>query len=488
MLPDDPEAIAFDRAYVARWGLYGFVRLAWPLIDSSPFVDGWHLEEICNHCEAVTNGVFRDLLVNVPPGTSKSKVISVCWHPWEWTLKPETRWLFVAYLPSLATRDARSARQLIDSRWYQARWPLRTEGGDNEYTNERGGWRSSTSVRGGITGQHPHRKVVDDPTAARQTQGAAAVQKTELEYVNNVFWDGVMSTRAADPKTVTNTIVMQRLHENDLSGHVLSKPGFVHLMLPERFEPERACRTPIGGDRRTEPGELLCPARRGEAEVAKLEAELGVYADAQLQQRPARAGGQIFRVVWFRFWDELPEFDEVLCSWDMTFKDTMGSDFVCGQVWGRKGADYYLIDQVYERLNFPNTITAMLAMLRKHSSISAKLVEDKANGPAVIATLERRVPGLISVTPKGGKVARANGVSYLHRAGNVFYPNPAKPGFDWVRPHLRNMTGFPLARHDDDVDAETQALIYFEENKNAMLDALAKLAKEREQNQGHNAA
>jgi predicted phage terminase large subunit-like protein len=444
-------------------------------------VDGWHIEEICNHCEAVSRGVFRDLLVNVPPGTSKSKIISVCWHPWEWTFKPETRWLFVAYLPNLATRDARAAKTLIESKWYQERWPVTIkEGGDSEYENDRGGWRSSTSVRGGITGKHPHRKVVDDPLAARNTQGTAAVLRTELDYVNHVFWDGIMPTRAADPKTVTNTIVMQRLHEADLSGHVLGKGGWVHLMLPERFEPERACKTPIGGDRRTEDGELLCPARRGENEVKKLEAELGTQADGQLQQRPGRAGGQIFRAAWFRFWDELPEFDELLCSWDMTFKDTLGSDFVCGQIWGRKGADYYLIDQVYDRLNFPNTLTAFLAQLRRYPTCGAKLIEDKANGPAVISTLERKIPGLIPRTPEGGKIARANGVSYLHRSGNVLYPNPKTPGFEWVREHMRSMQGFPLASHDDDVDAETQALTYFEENKNTLLDALAALRREEE--------
>jgi predicted phage terminase large subunit-like protein len=489
-LASDPDEIAFDRAYVKRFGLYGFVRLAWHRIEpASAFVDGWHIEEVCNHLEAVTEGVFRNLVINVPPGTSKSKITSVCWTPWAWIDHPEKKWIFVSYSPTLSTRDARACRELIESEWYQERWPtvqiLEQDRADNNYRNNHGGWRFSSSVRGEITGRHPDVKVVDDPIKAILTQGTAAITRTEIDFVNKNFWDGTMSTRAADPKKVANVIIMQRLHDDDLSGHCLESGTYEHLCLPMRFDAERPCRTIIGGDHRTQPGQLLCPDRFGEEEVKKLERELGVYADAQLQQRPSREGGQIFRVSWFKFWTHLPaQFDEVLSSWDMTFKDTLGSDFVCGQVWRRLGADFYLVDQVYERLNFPNTLTAFEAQCRRYPEIGAKLVEDKANGPAVIATLQKKISGLIARTPLGTKVTRANGMSYLHRAGNVLYPDP-KLGeqYAWVRDHMRNMQGFPLARHDDDVDAETQALAYFAEQHNALFDALGRMAQERQGNE-----
>jgi predicted phage terminase large subunit-like protein len=534
---EDPEQdeIIFDRAYVARWGLYGFVRLAWSLLEPVPFVDNWHIEEICNHLEAVSGvaipgetesktgralrrRLVRRLVINVPPGTGKSIITCVCWPAFAWIDQPELTFIFASYSPTLSTRDATRCRELIESDWYRKRWPRPVvigKGdtffriGDRDKGGRAVGWRFSTSVRGQITGRHADIQVVDDPIKPLLTQGASAVTKTEIDFVKT-WWDGTMSTRMRNPKTAARVIIMQRLHEEDLAGYVLESGEYVHLCLPMRFDPSRACRTvadldgqtvELGGDRRTEDGELLAPDRYGEPEVSRLEAELNVYADAQLQQTPTRAGGQIFRVEWFKFWKledfELgvdprtgKGFDELAFSGDLTFKDTMGSDFVCLQIWGRIGASYYLLDRVYQRLNFPNTLTAIEALLRKWPRVGRKLIEDKANGPAVISMLERKVPGLIAVTPKGGKVARANAVTYLHRAGNVFYPDPTMPGYEWVGEtskkggHVKNMTGFPLAAHDDTVDAETQMLAEFAENHNALFEALERLRREREQQKG----
>lgn len=500
----DAEEIEFDRTYVRKWGLYGLLRLAWHQIEpSAPFVDGWHLAEVCNHLEAVScpEGLIKRLVINVPPGTCKSISTGVIWPAYTWIDQPHKKWIFASYDPALSTRDARRCRDLIESAWFRARWPsLRiVDRADTMYHTDAKGWRYSTSVRGPVTGRHADIQVVDDPIKPIATQGAAAITRTELDFVTQ-WWGGTMSTRMSDPKKAARVIIMQRLHEEDLAGHVLESGEYTHLCLPMTFDPEHSCtcpqckgapcRTMIGGDKRTEPGELLCPGRFGPTEVANLERELNVYAPAQLQQRPTRAGGQIFRGDWFRYWnpDNLPQgcngftgdgFDELVCSWDMTFKDALGSDFVCGQVWARRDAHCYLLARIYERLNFPNTCTAFVGQCRAWPRIGAKLIEDKANGPAVIATLQNKIPGLIARSPLGSKITRANGVSYMHQAGNVWYPDPSMPGFEWVKDHVRSMLGFPLAKNDDTVDAETQALAYFEENRNALFDVLKRMAAQQ---------
>lgn len=489
-MPSSPADIAFDRAYVEALGLYGFVKLAWAQLKPGiPFVDGWHVREISNHLEAVStpsdDGVpfCRNLVVNVPPGSTKSVTTSICWPAYVWGpgRMPEKKWMFMSFDPGLASGHGRECRELISSEWYQERWPLPLlDHADMLFRNARHGWRYANSVHGGGTGRHADIIVVDDPIKPGQAQGAAAVTRTELDFVRD-WWSGTMSTRNADPKKTCRVVIMQRLHEDDLAGICLKTKAYTHLRLPMRYEVEHPCRTVFGGDPRTSNGELLCEARWSEKEVVDLESSLNVFAPAQLQQRPAAAGGMIFREAWFRYWDTLPEgIDEWGCSWDMTFKDARGSDYVCGQVWARKGPDFYLVERVYERLNFPNTLTAFLAQLRRYPQIGVKLIEDKANGPAVIATLERKVPGLVAVNPKGGKISRANGISYLHRSGNVYYPRSFESD-NGETSHVKNMTGFPMARHDDSVDAETQMLTYWADQSNSLFDALEAMAKQRTQ-------
>jgi predicted phage terminase large subunit-like protein len=476
------EDVRFDRDYVRRFGLYGFLKLAWPrLKPGTPFVDSWHIREICNHLEAVSCGLINRLVINVPPGSSKSVTTSICWPAYVWGPQQQQgkKWIFASYAPKLSGDLARESRELIDSEWYQARWPVALIGqADTSYRNAKAGWRFSTSIRGEVTGRHADIQVVDDPIKPISTQGTAAVTGHELEFVQQ-WWAGTMSTRMADPKTAARVIIMQRLHEDDLAGHVLESGEYTHLCFPMRFDAARPCRTVFGGDPRKADGELLSPGRWAEAEVRKLENDLGVYASAQLQQRPAAAGGMIFKESWFQYYDALPDdLDEWACSWDMTFKDTLGSDYVCGQVWARKGADFYLVERVYERLNFPNTLTAFQAQLRRFPQIGLKLIEDKANGPAVISTLQRKIPGIVAVEPEGGKVARANGISYLHRAGNVHYPR-AYQSARAKTDHVPCMTGFPLAKNDDSVDAETQMLTHWAAQYNTLIDTLERLRKEQ---------
>jgi len=458
------------------------VRQAWPVIEPlTPFVPGWHIDAIVDHLEAVTRGDIRNLLINVPPRHMKSLLVSVLWPAWEWILHPERRWLYSSYTASLSIRDSVKCRTLIESPWYQRFWGDRyalasDQNTKTRFDNDRSGYRIATSVEGAATGEGGDRVVCDDPHNVQEAL-SDSIRKGTIEW-----FDVVMSTRVNDPKTAAKVVVMQRCHQLDLGGHLLEQGGWEHLCLPAEYEgPTRT--TSIGfSDPRTQPGELLWPERFGPAEIEGLKISLGSYGVAgQLQQRPSPAGGGIIKRPWFRFWQspganlppisvhfpdgterlviahEIGKVDEQAQSWDCAFKDQETSDYVVGQVWGRVGASFLLLDQVRTRMDCPATVRAVSALSTKWPGCCAKLIEDKANGSAVIQMLSNQIPGLLPVNPEGGKVARAAAVSPLIEAGNVYLPHPQM--FPWVNDFIEECVQFPNGAHDDQVDAMTQILL-----------------------------
>jgi predicted phage terminase large subunit-like protein len=292
-----------------------------------------------------------------------------------------------------------------------------------------------------------------------------------------------VSTRVNDPKTSAMVVVMQRCHQQDLSGHLLEQGGWEHLCLPAEYEGTTR-KTSIGFyDPRKEMGELLWKERYGTPEIEDLKRRLGSYAAAgQLQQRPSPLGGGIFKRHWWRYWQppganlppvivQLPDGTyqsihpvcrptrgvEQIQSWDCAFKDLETSDFVVGQMWGRVGAGYFLGDQVRDRMDCPTTVKAVRKLSERYPGSLAKLIEDKANGSAVIQMLQHEIPGILPVNPEGGKVARATAVSPLIEAGNVYLPHPSIA--PWVNDFVEEFAAFPNGAHDDQVDAATQALL-----------------------------
>jgi predicted phage terminase large subunit-like protein len=470
-----------DRELAAR--RFGeFVRQAWPIVEpSTPFVPGWHIDAIIEHLEAVSKGQIRNLLINVPPRHMKSLLVSVLWPAWEWIRWPERRFLYSSYGAQLSIRDSLKCRRLIDSPWYQERWADRyaLTGDQNtkgRFENDRSGYRLSTSVGGAATGEGGDRVVCDDPHNVQEAE-SDSVRKGTIDW-----FDVVMSTRVNDPKTAAKVVVMQRCHQQDLSGHLLEQGGWEHLCLPAEYEGSRAVSSIGFTDPRQEHGELLWPERFGPAEIESLKVTLGSYAAAgQLQQRPSPAGGGIFKRHWFRFWQppganlppvlvrypdgtqqsvmavEIGTVEEAIQSWDCAFKDLDTSDYVVGQVWGRNGARYLLLDQVRARMDFPETVKAVHRLSAAWNGAVAKLIEDKANGSAVIQTLINQLPGIIPVNPEGGKIARATAVSPLVEAGNVYLPHPMRE--PWVNDFIEECAAFPNGAHDDQVDAMTQALL-----------------------------
>lgn len=323
MSEDSPEILE-DRER-CEGSLLEFIRGAWHVVEPGrPYVHGRHIDIIAEHLMAVQRLQIRNLIINMPPSHMKSLSVAVFWFCWVWSIDPESRWLFSSYTDSLSTRDSQKCQDIIRSPWYQARWgsKFRIRPGQkamSRFHNNRTGYRIATSVMGRGTGEKGDYIVVDDPHKAGEIYSDV--------YRDRVcrWWSETMSTRGNDPKTERKVIVMQRLHERDLTGYILSKEmGYEHLCLPAEAEPNRiyfdlAESKAKGGkvrdaivmtslqreneslrDNRGD-GELLWPERFDDEELSKLKKELLQFGvSGQLQQRPAPVEGDVFKSDSFR--------------------------------------------------------------------------------------------------------------------------------------------------------------------------------------------
>lgn len=453
------ETIDLERERLPK-DLAMFVRRAWHVTQASEYMHNWHIDAISEHLQDVTSGHIKNLVINIPPACMKTLLVSCYWPVWEWLKKPASGFIVASYDSTLTLRSSRETIRLIQSPWFQKRWPIKLLGdAGTEYLTAGGGFRFNTSIQGKVTGRHCTRGIIDDPIKPQ------TVSKVTLDGCER-WWRESLQTRFKNPQDRSIVIIMQRLHDRDLSAIAIAE-GYQHLKLPMRWEPAaysipdknigwavEAARS-YGKD-----GDLLWPARFSEDVLGPMERIMGSQATAaQHQQRPVPAGGLVFRSEWFQHWQQAslpPRFDKMCSSWDCAFKGTEDSDFVVGQVWGKYKADFYLLDQYRARANVSDTMRAILAMSTKWPRCTAKLVEDKANGPAVVDLLKKRLPGLIAVNPEGGKESRANAVSPLFEALNVWLPPECK----WVNEYKDELLAFPLGANDDQVDATSQALVW----------------------------
>jgi predicted phage terminase large subunit-like protein len=486
--PADPDR---ETAEACAASLGRFTREAWPLVEpATEFVGSWHIDVVAEHLEAVSRGELLRLIINVPPRTMKSLSAAVFWPAWDWLTNPHLRWVYASYAGALSQRDSMKMRRLIKTEGgsdegtifqrlgYQGvlrllhdePWGLtKDQDAKTKYETTATGMRLATSVDAMATGEGGDRVVVDDPLSAKQARSEA-----ERETANT-WWDETMTTRFNNRRAAA-VLVMQRLHEQDLTGHLLEKGGWHHLCLPAEYEPSHPFVYPakvllpsgreITGDPRTEEGELLDPERLGPTRLTELRKDLGSYGYAgQMQQRPAPAEGGMFRRHWWQRWTEPPKLERRVASWDMRFGDSQdaASSYVVGQAWGLAGADAYLLAQIRARLSFTESLKAVEA-LDKFLPCPAKLVEKKANGAAVIDLLKHKVRGLIPIEPEGGKEVRAAAAEPTVEAGNVYLPEgelvPAPPGYEptTVDEFIHEFAIFPNGAHDDQVDATSQLL------------------------------
>lgn len=462
--------------------LSAYTRQAWPIIDPADYMHNWHIDCISEYLQAVTSGQIRRLLVNIPPRYMKSILGSVTWPTWSWARRPESKWLFTSYAQSLSSKHSVDRRLILQSDWYRRKWGdrfylLGDQNVKTEYQNSKNGVMIATSIGGTITGKGGDYIVVDDPHNPEEID-SDTIRTGVIEYFRRT-----LPSRLNNKKTGAIVVIMQRLHEQDLSGHIIEAGGYEHLRLPAEADRRVIVHFPQSGRSFIrESGALLWPEREGPEEIDAVKRALGSYNyAAQYGQEPSAAAGGTFKRWWWRYWhrpgEPLPpvevkmpdgslrhihpvplpaKFEEQLQSWDCAFKDEADSDYVVGQAWGRLQADKYLLDQFREQADIIATMDAIVRMTAKFPKATTKLVEDKANGTAVVQMLRRRIGGMIPVEPEGGKIARANAVAPEVEAGNVYLPHPHIA--PWVPRFVDVFASFPKVANDDEVDAFSQAV------------------------------
>ena len=475
-----PELAQIEREMGLKGSLADFVEMAWQIVEpSQEFIRTWHIDAVCEHLEAVSRGECQNLLINIPPSMSKSTLTGVFWPVWHWLKDPGHGWITASFDGRLTLLDAGKSLSLIHSDCFRRLWgdlvivPERAAIG--EYYTQARGLRYATSLPDGpVTGFHGDTHLIDDAIKPSE------VTKLALQKARDWF-TGTRPSRYKNLGKGRCVVIMQRIHQADLSAYCI-EAGYTHLRLPMEYEKQFPCYTKWGGDPRTEEGELLCPERVNAEALAVMKSPLNMTAmdvAAQLQQRPVPIGGAVFKAEWFKRWTVLPEPDQLCMSWDTAFKGADSSDYVVGQVWQRTGPDYFLVDQFRERADFPKTLDAVRKMVKMYPNAVAKLIEDKANGPAVISSLEKEISGIIPVNPEGGKESRANAATALHEAGNVYIPDDSIStpigGRSWVQAYLIEHLSFPLGSNDDQVDAMSQAITYLRANATRLAEAMAKL-------------
>jgi predicted phage terminase large subunit-like protein len=408
----------------------------------------------------VAEGRCRRLIWSMPPQEGKSERTSRRFPLWLLARNPDLRIAIVSYELGVARRWGRAIRNDIAEHPELGLVVRSDTSAAHEWQlhGHRGGVYS-VGIGGALTGRPVDLLLVDDPLKGRA--------EADSQVYRDRCWDwytDVARTRLSPNAPVV--VIQTRWHEDDLSGRLLSGPSAAewrYINIPAQAEDDS---DPLG----RAPGEYLVSARgRTVEDWEATKRDVGARTWAALYQgRPAPAEGGLFKRSHWR-WFTAPRAvrrddgtmwvhgaDEVIQSWDMAFKDTKGSDFVVGQVWARFGAEVYLLDQVRDRLDFPATAQAVRALSVKWPQSHAKLVEDKANGPAIISQLRATVPGLIPISPQDSKYARASAAAPFVESGNVYLPDP--PLAPWIDDYVVEHSAFPNAAHDDQVDATTQAL------------------------------
>lgn len=476
---------------LAEGSLHEFVKQAWSSMETNPFQDNWHIQNLCEVLEDVTRGHIRFLLVNLPPRCGKTDLVNICWPIWTW-LQPENtvtsgsgvRFLCASYGDKLTLENADKMRDLMMSKWFQSVWgdKIKLKSDKNTksaYAIEEGGSRYSTSIAGTLLGLGGDVIVVDDPHNTESVESDAE-RETTLRG-----WRELSSTRLNDPQRSAIVVVMQRLHESDVSGVIIDGDDYekwTHLMYPMRHDPMRHCSSdPRQGD------DLMWPRRFGENEVKKMEINLGPYmSSGRLQQSPTPDGGGIIKRDWWKVWppEDWPEHPDgrvrfpanmeyIIAICDTAYTDKQENDpsacVVLG-VFAVHGIPKIILMGAWtDYLEFNALLEKIIITCRNPKrKCDALLVEGKASGKSIIQEVKRKCrPEEFSVyelKPDGDKVSRAHAVVPMFAAGCVYAPD-----FAWADMVIDQCVQFPKGKHDDLVDCVVYGISYLRKSGIALL-------------------
>lgn len=463
----DPLLDSIDEDRQACKSFHEFVRRGWHVLEpKAEFVDNWHIDAICMHLEAVTAGRITRLLINVPPGSMKSLLVSVFWPAWEWAQgNTSYRYITTAFAEDATKRDTRKMRDLILSPWFQARWPMKlTRTGDTALANNKTGFRESSPF-GSLTSKRGDRLIIDDPHSIKTAESDIVRASTVM-----LFREGALN-RLNNVKKSAIVIIMQRLHENDISGTILAlKLGYVHLCLPNEFEVKNRCVTEIGfKDPRTVEGELLDPVRLPADETAKQKKGMGSHGYAgQYQQRPSAREGGMFKRHWFQTVRAVPVpvggYVRRVRRWDLAAtvaKQGTDPDWTAGVRMAKVGfgddARFY-IENVIRFRDTPLAVRRSIKATGTSDGKSVPIRVPEDPGQAGKDQAQNIVAGMAGWDIRarretGEKATRADPLAVQIEAGNVFLVEG-----EWNEDFIDELCAFPKG-HDDQVDAASGAFL-----------------------------
>jgi predicted phage terminase large subunit-like protein len=467
---------------LSRNDFYTFEHRAFcELNPNTTFLHNWHNELTAAKLEACRRGEITRLIINVPPRSLKSHAVAIAFPAFLLGHNPSAQIICASYAEALAHKYSLDCRNLMMSPWYTSLFATRLSSQKQsvqEFVTTQNGFRLATSVGGVLTGRGADFLIIDDPLKPDE-----ALSETQLKAVNDWF-DHTLYSRLNDKRNGCIIIIMQRLHEDDLVGHMLEQEPWEFVRLPAIAEEDEVHRieTPFRSHViRRKAGEALHTEREPLRVLEHLRRTIGEYNFAgQYQQRPAPFGGGMVKKEWFKTYvpgEEPSRFDLILQSWDTANKSTELSDYSVCTTWGRKGKNLYLLNVYRRRLEFPDLKRAIVQMASQYGARNV-LIEDKASGTQLIQDLTR--DGLYGVTrcePKMDKVMRLHSITSTIENGMVFLPAKA----EWLDEYLHEITTFPHGKYDDQTDSTSQALDWIKDGcaRLGVIEYCEELAEEK---------
>jgi predicted phage terminase large subunit-like protein len=454
-------------ASIYKDDFYQFIVQSWHVVEQDTFIPNWHIQAMALYMQALYEGRIpsRNLIINVPPGHMKSLIVNVFFPAWVWTKDPSKKFLCYSYSGDLTIRDSMKCRTLIGSMWYQERFPLVIDERNDQkddFSNLGGGYRKCFGMGGSLGGWRGDFLLIDDPLEMSKSDS-----KAERDKVNNAY-DTAISSRASDPNTCKKVIIMQRLHEEDLCGHVMEKEEqWEQLILPAEYEGERFVSSIGFKDPRTEIGQLLWAERFNEAYTRFQKSNLGTRGTAgQLQQRPAPLTGNIFKKSWFenRYHPRILGYYISGDTASSVSTDAARSSIVVGGITD----DYrlVLVSVWADKVEFPQLVSKIIeiASQYKEDMLYDIIIEKKSSGISAIQTIQQNAPEwmankVVGYTPKVDKEARASLASKWCENGSVILP---PIGEEWLLRFETELFDFPNGKYKDMVDSFVQLTLWVE--------------------------
>ena len=460
---------SLEKALCER-SLSAFIQRAWPVLEPGRrLVWGWVLDTICDHLEAVSRGEVRRLMINVPPGCMKSLTVRVFWPLWEWLHNPSYRFVGASYAESLALRDNRRSRLVFESEWFHTLWGhylnmSSDQHAKGRFENNFRGWMQATSVKGMSTGERGDRFIIDDPHNVKQAESDAERDGT-LQWFSEV-----VPSRLNDLGKSAIVVIMQRVHQNDVSGYIMEHDlGYTSLVLPMEYEPERSYTNGIGfRDPRSVEGDLLWPDRFAREDVEALKKQFrawgGTYAEAgQLQQRPAPREGGMFKVDGFEFADYVPsEVVSSIRSWDKAGTQGGGA-YTAGVLMHKMKDGRYCVEDVQRaQLSMASREKMMRETAEKdaqsdHGAPQIWIEAEPGSGGKdsakfTVQNLAGYDVRVDKVSGSGSKAMRAEPFAAQVEVGNIVLVRGP-----WNNEYIAELRNFPAGTYKDQVDASSMA-------------------------------